>query len=83
VSATNRDLETAVEEGRFREDLYFRINVIQVEVPPRTRRRYPAAGPALRPLVRRPLAQASGRTLRCRRREAHELLLARQRARAA
>jgi transcriptional regulator with PAS, ATPase and Fis domain len=34
VSATNRDLETAVEEGRFREDLYFRINVIQVEVPP-------------------------------------------------
>jgi len=34
VSATNRDLESAVEEGRFREDLYFRINVIQVEVPP-------------------------------------------------
>jgi DNA-binding NtrC family response regulator len=34
VSATNRDLETAVEEGRFREDLYFRVNVIQVEVPP-------------------------------------------------
>ncbi|NLX55181.1 MAG: sigma-54-dependent Fis family transcriptional regulator [Planctomycetaceae bacterium] len=34
LSATNRDLETAVEEGRFREDLYFRINVIQVEVPP-------------------------------------------------
>ena len=34
VSATNRDLETAVEEGRFREDLYFRVNVIQVDVPP-------------------------------------------------
>ncbi len=34
LSATNRDLETAVEEGRFREDLYFRINVIQIEVPP-------------------------------------------------
>ncbi|MHB8971622.1 MAG: sigma-54-dependent transcriptional regulator [Pirellulaceae bacterium] len=33
LTATNRDLETAVEEGRFREDLYFRINVIQVEVP--------------------------------------------------
>ncbi len=34
LSATNRDLESAVEEGRFREDLYFRINVIQVNVPP-------------------------------------------------
>ena len=34
LSATNRDLETAVEEGRFRQDLYFRINVIQLEVPP-------------------------------------------------
>ncbi|MBM4092937.1 MAG: sigma-54-dependent Fis family transcriptional regulator, partial [Planctomycetes bacterium] len=34
LSATNRDLEAAVEEGRFREDLFFRINVIQVEIPP-------------------------------------------------
>jgi two-component system response regulator HydG len=34
VASTNRDLETAVEEGRFREDLYFRINVIQVPLPP-------------------------------------------------
>jgi len=34
VAATNRDLETAVEERRFREDLYFRINVIQVDLPP-------------------------------------------------
>ncbi len=34
VCATNADLETAVEEGRFREDLFFRINVIQVDVPP-------------------------------------------------
>jgi two-component system response regulator HydG len=34
VTATNRDLETEVEERRFREDLYYRINVVRVEVPP-------------------------------------------------
>jgi two-component system response regulator HydG len=34
LSATNRDLEAAVEENRFREDLFFRINVIQLEIPP-------------------------------------------------
>lgn len=34
ITATNRDLESAVEEGRFREDLYFRINVIQIDMPP-------------------------------------------------
>ena len=34
VATTNRDLESAVEEGRFREDLYFRVNVIHVEMPP-------------------------------------------------
>ena len=32
--ATNRDLESLVEAGRFREDLLFRINVIQIELPP-------------------------------------------------
>ncbi len=34
VTATNRDLEAAVDEGRFRQDLLFRINVIQIELPP-------------------------------------------------
>ena len=33
VCATNRDLETAVEEGRFRRDLYYRIHVVQVLLP--------------------------------------------------
>jgi len=34
ITATNRDLETEVEERRFREDLYYRINVVRIEVPP-------------------------------------------------
>lgn len=34
VCATNADLETAVDEGRFRRDLFYRINVISLEIPP-------------------------------------------------
>jgi DNA-binding NtrC family response regulator len=34
VTATNRDLATEVEERRFREDLFYRINVVAIEVPP-------------------------------------------------
>jgi DNA-binding NtrC family response regulator len=34
LSATNRDLETEVRLGRFREDLFFRLNVIEIHVPP-------------------------------------------------
>jgi len=34
VTATNRDLRKAVEQGGFREDLYYRINVVTIELPP-------------------------------------------------
>ena len=34
IAATNKDLEEEIEKGNFREDLYFRLNVIPIHVPP-------------------------------------------------
>ena len=52
ISATNTDLPTAIADGRFREDLYYRLNVIELRVPPLAERKEDVA-----PLAQHFLAQ--------------------------
>jgi two-component system response regulator HydG len=56
IAATNHDLETAIEEGRFRGDLYYRVNVVNVALPPLR-----ARGPDILPLAMRFIAEAARR----------------------
>ncbi len=61
LAATNRDLEQCVREGKFREDLYYRLVVIQIHIPP-LRERRDDIGPLAYHFLRR-FAERSGKPI--------------------
>jgi DNA-binding NtrC family response regulator len=73
VAATNRDLRAALEDGTFREDLYYRLNVVPIDIPPL--REHKEDIPDLVNLFLRRFASDSGRQVTTISREAVDLLL--------
>ena len=62
IAATNRDLRVALEEGTFRQDLYYRLNVVPVDIPPL--REHKADVPALADFFLARFARDSGKQVR-------------------
>ena len=73
IAATNRDLRAALEEGTFREDLYYRLNVVPIDIPPL--REHKEDIPGLASLFLARFAKDSGRELRAISPAAIQLLL--------
>jgi two-component system NtrC family response regulator len=73
ISATNRDLEAKIREGTFREDLYYRLNVVVISVPPLRERKEDI--PVLIDHFLKKYALENGRNMTGITREARDLLL--------
>ena len=84
IAATNRDLEPMLHRLEFREDLYYRLQVIEIVVPPlaRARRRDPSARAILRREVREAIRPPGSRGLGCLARRDEAVCLAREHPRA-
>ncbi len=72
VAATNRDLEAMIRDGQFREDLYYRLNVVTITIPP-LRKRKADIGPLVQDFIRR-FAELNGKAVQSISREAMDAL---------